>query len=177
MRTLIIFSLCGWLAGAAPAAETKQAEPGVGQKAPEFRAVTLDGRKIDLAQLKGKVLLINFFATWCPPCMAEMPRLEEEIWQRYKADKRFVLLAVGREHGAAELKKFLGEKRFTLPLVPDPKRGIYSKFAASGIPRNYLIDGSGRIVFKSMGYEKSDFDSLKAAIKKALKAPKAHVGN
>ncbi|MDA8131932.1 MAG: TlpA disulfide reductase family protein [Elusimicrobia bacterium] len=180
MRTLIIFSLCGWLAGPAAAAGKGPAEPAVGQKAPEFSAVTLDGRSVDLAKLKGKVLLINFFATWCPPCMAEMPRLEKEIWRRYRADKRFVLLAVGREHGAAELKKFLAEKHFTLPMAPDPKRGIYSKFAASGIPRNYLIDGGGRIVFKSLGYEEKDFASLKAALEKALPAPKAdsaHAGN
>jgi peroxiredoxin len=141
----------------------------IGQAVPEFSATTLDGTTIRSSELKGKVVLINFFATWCGPCMGELPHVEKEIWQQLRSEN-LVVLAIGREHSREELIKFNKEKEFTFLIAPDPKREIYSKFASQFIPRNYVIGKNGRIVFQSMGFTPEDFSRMIELIKAQLKA-------
>src|SRR6266576_6534666 len=97
-------SLCAMLVPRLLNAETEAESTltRVGQEAPAFECTTLDGKKVDLKNLRGKVVLINFFATWCGPCMAEMPHLEKEIWHAYQGDN-FAMISIGREHSDAEL--------------------------------------------------------------------------
>lgn len=140
----------------------------VGQAVPNFTVTTLDGNVVKIADLKGKVVLINFFATWCGPCMGEMPHVEKEIWQQLKSQK-LVVLAIGREHSKDELIKFNKEKGFTFLLAPDPKREVYSLFAKQFIPRNYVIGKDGKIIFQSMGYAAEEFRKMVELIKAQLK--------
>jgi peroxiredoxin len=100
--------------------------------------------------------------------MAEMPHLEKEIWQRFKA-KPFVVLAIGREHKNEELKDFAKKHQLTFDVAGDPDRAVYGKYATMYIPRNYLIDTDGKIIFQEMGYSQEGFDQLITAIEKALK--------
>jgi peroxiredoxin len=141
----------------------------VGQQVPEFGWVTLDGQKLDIKDLHGKVVLINFFATWCGPCMEEMPHLQKDVFQKIK-DKNFVMVSIGREHNDAELKDFRKKREFTIPIAADPKRDIYGHFATQYIPRNYVIAADGKIAFQSVGYTEPEFKKMLDAIDKELKS-------
>jgi peroxiredoxin len=154
-----------------PAAEQTEFESTLtklGQQVPEFGWVTLDGQKFDTKTLHGKVVLVNFFATWCGPCMEEMPHLQKDIFQKFK-DKNFVLVAIGREHNDAELKEFRKKREFTIPIAADPERKIYGRFATQYIPRNYVIAADGKIAFQSVGYTEPEFRKMLGVIDKELK--------
>src|SRR5215210_4456139 len=84
-----------------------------GQQMPAFSFTTLDGKKVSVAELRGKVVYVNFWATWCPPCLAEMPRMEREIWQKYKSSPDFFMVAIAREQTADEITPYLKENRLT----------------------------------------------------------------
>jgi len=140
----------------------------VGQQVPEIGWMTLDGQKFDAKSLHGKVVLVNFFATWCGPCMQEMPHLQKDVFQKFK-DKNFVMVAIGREHNDAELKEFRKKREFTIPIAADPERKIYSRFATQYIPRNYVIAADGKIAFQSVGYNEGEFKKMLDVIDKELK--------
>jgi thiol-disulfide isomerase/thioredoxin len=140
----------------------------VGQEMPDFSFTTLDGRRASLAELKGKVVYINFWATWCPPCLAEMPRLEREVWQRYKSSPDFFMVAVAREQTAGEIGPFLKKNRITFPAAPDPAREVYRLFGSGGIPRSYVVGRDGRILYQSVGYTPGDFAKLKGVLAKEM---------
>jgi len=164
----ILLLACGLLVFSAMAAteEEETTLTKVGQAAPEFRATLLDGKTFDLKDAKGKVVLVNFFATWCGPCMQEMPHLQDQIWTRFKG-ANFAMVAIDREESEAVLQAFQAKHQFGFPIATDLKREVYSKFASKYIPRNVLIDAKGNIIFQSVGYSDGDFQNLVAAIAKA----------
>lgn len=141
----------------------------VGQEAPSFKVMTLDNKPFSLEDCHGKVVLVNFFATWCGPCNLEMPLLDKEVYQKFK-DRGLVFIAIGREHTNAELAKFQNEKKFTFPLAGDPKREVFAKYARANIPRNYLINKQGRIAYQSMGYSDDMVAEISAAVRRALES-------
>jgi len=122
----------------------------------------------NISELKGKTILITFFATWCGPCRQELPHIQKEIFDKYKMNPNFEILIFGREHSWDEVNKFRKENKFTMPFYPDPKRKIYSKFAQQFIPRNFLISPEGKILFSSIGFETKDFNKLKKTIEDQL---------
>jgi len=143
----------------------------VGQTAPEFKVTTLDGKTFDLKDARGKVVLVNFFATWCGPCMQEMPHLQDQIWNRFKGTN-FVLVAIDRQESAEVVSAFEKRSAYEFPIATDTKREVYAKFATEYIPRNFLIDPNGVVVFQSMGYSPAEFDKLIAKIQEqTAKAP------
>ena len=136
---------------------------------PAFEFEKSTGRMQNISELKGKTVLITFFATWCGPCRKELPHIQADIYNKYKADPNFELIILGREHSWEEVDKFKSENKFTMPFYPDPERKIYSKFATQFIPRNFLISPEGKLIFSSIGFEEKDFKALKKAIENQLK--------
>jgi len=141
----------------------------VGDKAPAFSWTTIDGQSFDLSSMKGKIVMINFFATWCGPCNSELPVLQKNIWEKYKNNKSFQLIILGREHNAKEVSDFVKTKGFTMPFAPDPERGIFKLYATQSIPRNVIVGKEGKIIFQSIGYTEQEFRKIEEVLAKELK--------
>ena len=120
------------------------------KKAPDFSLEDLNGKKVELKQLKEKVILLNFWATWCGPCKEEMPYLEA-LHQQFK-EKKFVLLTISVDYnGLKTVKEFIDKHHYTFPVLLDPKGKTLDLFQIKGIPTTLLIDKRGRIVGKAIG--------------------------
>ena len=141
----------------------------VGDKAPAFSCKTTDGQAFDLAKQKGRIVLINFFATWCGPCNSELPVLQKNIWEKYKNNKSFSLIILGREHNTQEVSDFVKTKGFTMPFAPDPGREIFKLYATQSIPRNVIVGKDGKIIFQSIGYSPEEFKKIEEVLAKELK--------
>lgn len=140
-----------------------------GDRLPAFELKSVAYGDVSSADLKGKVILISLFATWCGPCQLELAEVEKTLWPMYKDNKDFVLLVIGREHTDEQLKAYNERKKFTFPLYPDPKREVFSLFAEKSIPRAYLFNKEGQAVYTSIGYTKEEFGQLMSAIAEVLK--------
>lgn len=149
-------------------AQQKGKELALGSEMPQFSLNSSVYGDLNSADLKGKVVLVSMFATWCGPCQLELAEIEKELWPKYKDNAGFKLVVIGREHTDAQLADYNRKKGFTFPLYPDPKRGAYSKFAESTIPRAYLYDNEGKLIYSSIGYSKDEFAKLLKAIEEAL---------
>lgn len=141
----------------------------LGDPVPAFDFELNPGIRQNIIDLKGKLVMVTFFATWCSPCRKELPHIQSDIYNKYKDHPKFKLLVFGREHSWQELNKFKEDNKFTMPLYPDPDRAIYSKFAPQTIPRNFLISPDGKIIYSSIGFNEKDFTELKDLIKAELK--------
>jgi len=139
----------------------------VGQLAPDFAVSTLDGGAFSLSANRGKVVLINWFATWCPPCIEEMPHLQKEVWERFRGED-FAMVSVAREETLQVVKPFVAKHMVTWPFALDPHRKAYAAYAEAFIPRNYVVDREGKIIFQSQGFEKPEFEEMIAVIEKEL---------
>lgn len=138
-----------------------------GDQAPNFTIKTLDGSNFTLSDYRGKVVFLNFFATWCGSCMKEMPHVESEIWQQIKHSD-FVMLAIAREQKNDEIKKFKTEKQYTMPMAADQNRLVYNLFAPQYIPRNIIIDRTGKMIYFERGYTEPEFKKMLKVLKTAL---------
>ena len=140
-----------------------------GDTAPDFSITMKDGSIKKLSDLKGKVVWINFFANWCPPCRKELPHMEKEVYQKLKENKNFEVLVIGREHDWATVNKFKADNNYTLPFYPDAERDIFSKYAKQNIPRNFIIDKDGKIAVASIGFKEDEFNKIIEKVHKLLK--------
>ena len=141
----------------------------IGDKLPSFIFETEKGKTVKIEDYKGKLILINLFATWCPPCNAELPLVQKKIWEKYSNNPNFSLFVFGREENWDKVSAFKQRKGFTFPILPDETRNVYKLFATQYIPRNILIDKDGKIIYQSMGYKEDEFEKLVSIIDEKLK--------
>ncbi|MCO6025785.1 TlpA family protein disulfide reductase [Prevotella cerevisiae] len=141
-----------------------------GDQAPDFTVKLTNGKRVKLSDLKGKVVLLQFTASWCSVCRREMPHLEKDIWQKHKNDPNFVFIGIDRDEPLAKVVSFAKQTGITYPLGLDPGAAIYSKYALkdSGITRNVLIDRTGKIVKRTRLYNEKEFASLVNEIDRIL---------
>lgn len=139
-----------------------------GQKAPDFTVEMVDGEKVTLSSLKGKIVLINFWATWCPPCREEFKRVQKDIIDHFKGQD-FVFLPISRGEKKSTVDSFRDKQGYTFPMGLDPTQEIYKKYASNYIPRNFVVGKDGKVIYVSVGYEAKEFESMIKAIEAALK--------
>lgn len=141
----------------------------VGDNMPAFTLSSTVNGTVRSEDLKGKVVLINIFATWCGPCQSELAEVQKTLWPKFKDNKDFQMLVIGREHTDEQLTEYNKRKNFTFPLYPDPKREVTGKFATKMIPRSYLVDKNGKVISATTGFGDGYMDKLIKDIEKALK--------
>ena len=134
----------------------------VGDIAPELEMELTDGQKVKLSSLRGKVVMLQFTASWCGVCRKEMPFIEKDIWQKHKENNNFALYGVDRDEPLETVKAFAEKTGVTYPLALDPGADHFAKYAdrKAGITRNVLIDKNGKIVMLTRLYNEEEFASL-----------------
>ena len=170
--TIAIVAFMVWWPTPAKAQERPTPEQATivkdGAVAPDFELTMFDGSKVRLADLKGKVVLLNFWATWCPPCRQELARVEKDIIKRFEG-KPFVFLPVSRGEKKETVAAFREKMGYTFPMGLDTDNSIYKLYAETYIPRNFLIDKNGKVVKASVGYDEAEFTELINLIEKTIK--------
>jgi peroxiredoxin len=134
---------------------------GKGKEAPDFRLKTIEGREVSLSDYRGKVVLINFWATWCPPCREEMP-LFQRVYEKYK-DRGFEILAISTDDYVEPVKKFVKEYKLSFPILYDDKN-VVGLYEVQGLPTSFLIDRDGKIVKVRLGKYKEIEKDLKEVL-------------
>jgi peroxiredoxin len=141
----------------------------VGDMAPDITIEYLDGSKTALSELRGKIVLLQFTASWCSVCRKEIPHLEKEIWQAYK-NKGLVFAGIDLKEPKETVSKFAKTMKISYPLTLDTSGSKFYSFAAegAGVTRNILIDKTGRIVYLTRLYDKAEFNGLKEKVKELV---------
>lgn len=168
MKKLFILLVAAAMYFSCAAQEDSGFRVKVGDEAPQFTVDMFDGSTVNTADLEGKVVLVNFWATWCPPCRAELARVQTEIIDRF-AGEEFVFLPISRGEETAKVKEFRETNGYTFPMGLDPDQAIFNLYAEKGIPRNVIIGRDGRVAFLEVGYTDEIFCGLIAELEKELK--------
>ena len=143
----------------------------IGQKSPDVELQLTDGSIFKLNDLKGKVVVLQFTASWCSVCRKEMPHLENEVWLPNK-DKNFILIGVDYDEPLEKVMAFQNQMKTTYPMALDPGAEIFSQFALknSGVTRNVVIDQNGTIVYLTRLFDKEEFEGMKKKINSLLES-------
>lgn len=134
---------------------------------PSFTVTTLDGRKISSDSLRGKVVLVNFWATWCPPCREEMPAMER-LWQHHK-DQGFVIVAVSLDADPAVVKPFVDQHKLTFPVALDPKMDLGNAYGVRALPSSFIVDTQGYLAALALGPRPWDNDASHSLVEGLLR--------
>lgn len=143
----------------------------VGDMAPDFQMSMPDGSKIRLSELKGKIVMLQFTASWCGVCRKEMPHIESDIWNKHKNNPNFALFGIDRDEPAQTVLAFAKKTGITYPIGLDPKGNIFELYAEkdAGITRNVIIDKNGRILMLTRLYDPKEFAQMVELIDSLLK--------
>jgi peroxiredoxin len=139
---------------ATPAANTSAAKRGsvaAGKVATDFKLRDLGGHEVSLSSMRGKVVFLNLWATWCEPCRREMPSIEK-LYEKFGKDKSFVILAVSEDtDGSKAVAPYVKQSGYKFEILLDPRNDVGEAYNVSGIPETFVIDRDGRIVAHHLG--------------------------
>ncbi len=155
-------------ASKAPAGEEEEeASPLEGKAAPDFALKGMDGKEVKLADAKGKVLIVDFWATWCPPCRASLPHLDK-LGQEMK-DKGVLVYAINQKEDKDDINKFVEKTKMTTPILLDAAGAMGDAYGVTGIPQTVVIGKDGKVKKVFVGFsEQTSPKALEAAVKAAL---------
>jgi cytochrome c biogenesis protein CcmG, thiol:disulfide interchange protein DsbE len=140
-----------------------------GKLAANFKLKDLNGNEISLASLRGKVVFLNIWATWCAPCREEMPSIES-LYNDFKPDKDFVVLAVSQDTDSSAVAPFVKQNHLKFTVLLDPRNEVGDRYGVDGIPETFIIGRDGRIVAHHVGpYDWSNAD-IREALEELIKS-------
>lgn len=144
----------------------------IGDPAPDFIIEYLDGTTKKLSELKGKLVMLQFTASWCGVCRKEMPYIEKDIWNKHKDNPNFALIGIDLKEDKETTAKFAETMQVTYPLTLDTDGSRFALFTApkAGVTRNIIIDKDGKIVMLTRLFEMEEFNSMAKFIDDYLQA-------
>jgi peroxiredoxin len=143
----------------------------IGDQVPDFSMTLTDGKKVSPKDWKGKVVMLQFTASWCGVCRKEMPFIEKDIWLKNKNNPNFLLFGVDRDEPLEKVVKFQKDMLITYPLALDPNADIFGLFAdkKAGVTRNVILDRTGKIVYMTRLYKPEEFQEMVKVIEMLVK--------
>jgi peroxiredoxin len=169
-RSLGPIALLVLVLGAIAGLQYMQRRPGTGYAAPDFALPDLQGKLYRLSDYRGRVVFLNLWATWCPPCRMEMPNMEA-LYKRL-AHRDFVMLAVAEdEGGAAPVRSFVRDVGLSFPVLLDPEATLSPRYGATGYPETFIINRNGQVVNHTIGPAEWDSEQMVAYFEQLLAAP------
>ena len=134
----------------------------VGDMAPDFEMTLSNGEHVQLSSLRGKVVMLQFTASWCGVCRKEMPYIESDIWAKHKDNTDLALYGIDREEPVEKINELIEKTGVTYPIGLDPEADIFKLYAEekAGITRNVIIDRDGRIVMLTRLFEMDEFNEM-----------------
>jgi peroxiredoxin len=161
---LVFFAVRNLLPPSGEDTAGNEAPVAAGDMAADFKLESLSGKRVTLSSLRGKVVFLNVWATWCGPCREEMPSMET-LYEHFKNRKDFVILAVSQDRrGRAAVMPFVERNHFHFDILLDPDNLVGDSYNVSGVPETFIIDRKGRIVAHHMGA----FDWSQTDVRQAL---------
>ncbi len=171
----ILFCLMGVFAQTAPASNAEEADERgylvkVGDVVPDFTMNLLDGSSIRMSDLRGKVVMLQFTASWCSVCRKEMPFIEKDIWLKHQSNPKFALFGIDKDEKAEVVDRFAKSVGVTYPMVLDHQSTIFNKFAheKAGVTRNVIVGEDGRIVMLTRLFNEEEFKAMVEMIDRLL---------
>jgi len=143
----------------------------IGDQMPQFSTTLLNGKTFSNADLRGKVVMLQFTASWCSVCRKEMPFIERDIWLKNKNNSQFVLTAFDLDEPLEKVTQFQKEIKITYPMALDPGGKIFGLVAEkkAGVTRNVILDKTGKIVYLTRLYKEDEFAEMVKVIETLLK--------
>lgn len=143
----------------------------IGDIIPDFTMTLTSGKKISSKDWKGKVVMLQFTASWCGVCRKEIPFIEREIWLKHKRNPEFLLFGVDRDEPLEKVKRYQKEMDISYPLAIDPNADVFGIFAdkKAGVTRNVVIDQTGKIIYMTRLFKENEFKEMVRVIGLLLK--------
>jgi peroxiredoxin len=162
---LLTISISGIVSGQEPKVYDDGYLVKVGDKAPDFTINEAGGKTYKLSNLRGKVVMLQFTASWCSVCRTEMPFIEKDIWKEKKGEG-LIVIGIDRDEPMDKVVKFRKDIKISYPLALDPGADIFGLFAQkeAGVTRNVIVDRSGKIIFLTRLYKTEEFEQMKKII-------------